>query len=113
MSFIISDGKFVKSSGSFALAKKPAPPAPPVNKGDLITMDLGNGSKQYRVIKLVEGNTVEVLSMYDCSTYQKFGLNTTYAGSDLDTALNTTFFNKLNTNAQNAIISKNIIQYQI
>ena len=32
-----------------------------INKGQLITMDLGSGSKQYRVLKIV-GTVVEVLA---------------------------------------------------
>lgn len=77
----------------------------PVDKGDLITI---NG-REYRVLNIV-GSVAEVLSMAD-DGYVNFGSNNTYANSNLDTALNTTFYNALPSNIQAAIIEKNIIQY--
>ena len=90
-------------------------------KGDLISMDLdGNGDKQYRILK-ISGNKAECLAMYTANADQQF--NTTsktttmgsltvqqYSGSDLDTYLNTTWYNTLNSAAKAAIVSKFITQ---
>ena len=92
-------------------------------KGDLIYMDLdGNGDKQYRILK-INGNKAMVLGMSDISTSQAY--NTTsktgtftngttgqlYAGSDLDTYLNTTWYNTLTSAAKAAIVPESRIQY--
>ena len=80
-------------------------------KGDLITMNLDGTDRQYRVLKIVDGTTVEVLGMWNVSTSMVFGSNNTYSGSALDTYLNTTWYNTLSTEAKNAIVPKNITQY--
>lgn len=92
-------------------------------KGDLISMDLdGNGDKQYRVLK-INGSKAMVLGMSDISTSQAY--NTTsktgtftngttgqlYAGSDLDTYLNTTWYNTLTAAAKAAIVPESRTQY--
>lgn len=92
-------------------------------KGDLIYMDLdGNGNKQYRVLK-INGSKAMVLGMDDISTSQTY--NTTsktgtftngatgqlYAGSDLDTYLNTTWYNTLTSAAKAAIVPESRTQY--
>lgn len=80
-------------------------------KGQIITMNLGNGAKQYRVLK-VNGSVAECFAMYDYKTGQPFGSSTTYAGSELDNILNTTFYNSLSSTAKNAIVPKSITQYK-
>lgn len=92
-------------------------------KGDLISMDLdGNGDKQYRVLN-INGSKAMVLGMSDISTSQAY--NTTsktgtftngttgqlYAGSDLDTYLNTTWYNTLTAAAKAAIVPESRTQY--
>ena len=73
-------------------------------KGDIITLD----SKQYRVLK-TEGTVAEVLATY-AAIKQPFGTTKTYANSDVDTYCNTTFYNTLSADMQNAIVTKTFIQ---
>ncbi len=91
----------------------PEPLVMPV-KGDLITMNLDGTDRLYRVLKVVDETTVEVLGMWNLSTQTKFDSNgtNTYAGKTLDTYLNTTWYNTLSTKAKSAIVPKNITQYQ-
>lgn len=85
------------------------PPMPV--KGDLITMNLDGTDRLYRVLKIVDEMTVEVLLMEDASS-SVFGSTNTYAGSTLDVYLNTTWYNTLSTAAKAAIVPKNITQYR-
>lgn len=86
-------------------------------------MDLdGNGNKTYRMLS-INGTIVKVLGMSDISTSQAY--NTTsktgtfingttgqlYAGSDLDTYLNTTWYNTLTAVAKAAIVPESRTQY--
>ena len=91
-----------------------------VGKGQLITMNLGNGAKQYRVVR-VNGNIAECLAMYDAVTNQPWNSasQTTsfegitcqrYAGSTLDTYLNGTFYGALSAEAKAAIVSTPVTQ---
>ena len=92
----------------------PEPLVMPV-KGDLITMNLDGTDRLYRVLKIVGGTTVEVLGMWDgLSSYFNSNLNGSdiYAGSPLDSCLNTTWYNTLSSNAKAAIVPKNISQYR-
>ena len=78
-------------------------------KGDLITLD----SKQYRVLK-TNGSVAEVLAMYDASE-QKFdsassGYDNTYAGKNIDTYCNSTFYNGLSSVMKGAIVDKTFTQ---
>ena len=96
-----------------------APPVMPV-KGDLITMNLDGTSRLYRVLS-VNGNVCKVLGMWDdfeskyneTSTTTNFNGTTAqkYEGSTLDTYLNTTWYNKLSSEAKNAIVPENVVQY--
>lgn len=88
-------------------------PVMPV-KGDLITLNLDGSNRQYRVLKIVDGTTVEVLTMWNVGTSVVFNSDNigTYSGSTLDTYLNTTWYNTLSSEAKNAITPKNINQYQ-
>lgn len=93
-------------------------------KGDLINLDMtGSGTtSQYRVLK-VNGTIAEVLGMTDLTTMNyhipissqtgSFDGGTTgllYNSSDLDTYLNTTWYNTLSSTAKSALVVKNIIQ---
>ena len=89
-------------------------------KGDLITMNLDGTSRLYRVLS-VNGNVCKVLGMWDDFTSQYNRKNTTtnfngttaqkYEGSTLDTYLNTTWYNTLSSEAKNAIVPENVVQY--
>ena len=95
------------------------PPPMPV-KGDLITMNLDGTSRLYRVLS-VNGNVCKVLGMWDDFTSKYNEKSTTtnfngttaqkYEGSTLDTYLNTTWYNKLSSEAKNAIVPENVVQY--
>ena len=95
------------------------PPPMPV-KGDLITMNLDGTSRLYRVLS-VNGNVCKVLGMWDDfkSKYNEKSKTTNfngttaqkYEGSTLDTYLNTTWYNKLSSEAKNAIVPENVVQY--
>lgn len=91
----------------------PEPLVMPV-KGDLITMNLDGTDRLYRVLKVVDGTTVEVLGMWNLSN--SFALDNgntgTYSGKTLDTYLNTTWYSTLSATAKVAIVPKNINQYQ-
>lgn len=91
-------------SNSVTVTKGSAMPV----KGDLITIE----SKQYRVLK-VNNSVAEVLAMYDASK-QKFDTNSsynnTYAGKNIDTYCNSTFYNALSSAMKTAIIDKTFTQ---
>lgn len=79
------------------------------NKGDIITLD----SKQYRVLK-TERTVAEVLCMYDANNSIKFDTNSsynkTYAGKNIDTYCNNTFYSGLSAAMQSAIVDKTFTQ---
>ena len=89
-------------------------------KGDLITMNLDGTSRLYRVLS-VNGNVCKVLGMWDDFTSKYNEKSTTtnfngttaqkYEGSTLDTYLNTTWYNTLSSEAKNAIVPENVVQY--
>ena len=121
MSILTNNGKIFTLSGS-VLNYTPPPPPPPT-KGDLINMDLdGNGNKTYRVLA-ISGNVAKLLGMNDISTSQKYNATSKtgtvtngttgqlYAGSDLDTYLNTTWYNTLSADAKAAIVPESRTQY--
>nr|DAT93564.1 MAG TPA: hypothetical protein [Caudoviricetes sp.] len=84
-------------------------------KGDLITMNLDGTDRLYRVLKIVNGTTVEVLGMWDglsSSFISDLNGSDIYAGSPLDSYLNTTWYNTLSSNAKAAIVPKNISLYR-
>ena len=95
--------------------------APPfLKKGDLITMNLDGTERQYRVLS-VNGNVCKVLGMWDDFKSKYNGTSTTtnfngitaqkYEGSALDTYLNTIWYNTLSSEAKNAIVPENVVQY--
>ena len=90
-------------------------------KGDLINLDLdGNGAKQYRVLSM-NGDVAKVMAMYDTlsSVYNSTSTTTTmgsltvqkYEGSDIDTYLNTTWYNTLTSATKAAIVPENVVQH--
>lgn len=92
-----------------------------ISKGSIVNLDLdGNGDKQYRVLKC-NGNVCKVLGMWDdfTSKYNETSATTDfngttaqkYEGSTLDTYLNTTWYNTLSSEAKNAIVPENVVQY--
>ena len=91
-----------------------------LSKGDLITMNLDGTSRLYRVLS-VNGNVCKVLGMWDGLESKYNGTSTTtnfngitaqkYEGSTLDTYLNTTWYNTLSSEAKNAIVPENVVQY--
>ena len=95
------------------------PPPMPV-KGDLITMNLDGTARLYRVLS-VNGNVCKVMGMWDnfTSEYNETSMTTDfngttgqkYEGSTLDTYLNITWYNTLSSEAKNAIVPENVVQY--
>ena len=91
-------------SNSVTVAKGSSMP----NKGDIITLD----SKQYRVLK-VNGTVAEVLCMYDSTASQTFNVpenSNVYAGADIDTHCNDTFYGALSASIKSAIVDKTFTQ---
>ena len=89
-------------------------------KGSIISMDLdGNGSKQYRVIKS-SGEVAQIMAMYETLT-SKWNADTSktttmgtltvakYEGSDIDTYLNTTWYNTLTSATKAAIVPESVV----
>lgn len=117
--YLSKDGKYFTLNGKLLQY----PPAPLVAKGDLIKLDLdGNGDKQYRVLG-INGNVAKLLGMSDISTSQKYNatsktgtftngtIGQSYVGSDLDTYLNTTWYNTLTSTVKAAIVPESRTQY--
>ena len=99
-------GKITGTIPTYDGSLRPEMPA----KGDLITLD----SKQYRVLKL-NGTVAEVLCMYDANSSIKFdsassGRNNTYAGKNIDTYCNNTFYSGLSAAIKSAIVDKTFTQ---
>ena len=92
----------------------------PPAKGSIIKMNLDGTERQYRVLS-VNGNVCKVLGMWDDFTSKYNETSTTtnfngitaqkYEGSALDTYLNTTWYNTLSSEAKNAIVPENVVQY--
>ena len=95
-------------------------PLPLAYKGNILSMNLdGNGAKQYRVLKM-NGNVAQVMAMYDTleSKWNNDTSKTTtigtltvakYEGSDIDTYLNTTWYNTLTSATKAAIVPENVV----
>lgn len=80
-------------------------------KGDLITMNLDGTDRLYRVLKIVDGTTVEVLGMWNLGVTRQFhSSSNNYARSLLRTYLNTTWYGTLSDIAKAAIVPKTIVQ---
>ena len=117
MGIVTLNNKVLMSGNQMALY---IPPPPIVPKGSLVKMNLDGTERQYRVLS-VNGNVCKMLGMWDdftskyneTSTTTTFGSTTAqkYEGSTLDTYLNTTWYNKLSSEAKNAIVPENVVQY--
>ena len=116
--FLSKDGKFYMRDGKLLGYTLLMP-----TKGDLIKLDLdGNGDKQYRVLG-INGNVAKLLGMSDILTSQKYNATSktgtftngttgqSYVGSDLDTYLNTTWYNTLTSTVKAAIVPESRTQY--
>ena len=88
-------------------------------KGDLITMNLDGTERQYRVLSM-NGDVAKVMAMYDTLTskWNAYTSKTTtmgtltvakYEGSDIDTYLNTTWYNTLTDTAKAAIVHESVV----
>ena len=96
------------------------PPFEPPAKGSIVKMNLDGTERQYRVLS-VNGNVCKVLGMWDdfTSKYNETSMTTDfngtigqkYEGSTLDTYLNVTWYNILSSEAKNAIVPENVVQY--
>lgn len=88
-------------------------------KGNIISVNMTGSASNYRVLS-VSGTVVKLLGMTDIASKVYDGDNTTttmggitvqkYASSDLDTYLNTTWYNTLSTTAKDAIVAQTITQ---
>ena len=117
MGIVMLNNKVLMSGNQMALY---IPPPPIIPKGSLVKMNLDGTERQYRVLS-VNGNVCKVLGMWDdltsvynsTSTTTTFGSTTAqkYEGSTLDTYLNTTWYNTLSSEAKNAIVPENVVQY--
>ena len=109
MGIVMLDNKVLMSGNQMALY---VPPPPIVPKGSLVKMNLDGTERQYRVIKC-NGNVAQVMAMYD-TLKSKWNADTSktttmgtlivakYEGSDIDTYLNTTWYNTLTSAAKAA-----------
>ena len=117
MGIIMLNNKVLMSGNQMALY---VPPPPIVPKGSIVNLNLdGQGAKQYRVIKC-NGNVAQVMAMYD-TLISKWNSDTSktttigtltvakYEGSDIDTYLNTTWYNTLTSTAKAAIVPENVV----
>ena len=109
------DNKVLMSGNQMALYVPP----PIVPKGSLVKMNLDGTERQYRVIKC-NGNVAQVMAMYD-TLISKWNADTSktttigtltvakYEGSDIDTYLNTTWYNTLTDTAKAAIVPESVV----
>lgn len=115
-SYDIKKGRTLIGGTGYDITFRPPMPV----KGDLITMNLDGTERQYRVLS-VNGNVCKVLGMWDnfTSVYNSTSTTTTfgsitaqkYKNSTLDMYLNTTWYNTLSSEAKNAIVPENVVQY--
>ena len=115
MGIVMLNNKVLMSGNQMALYIPPIVP-----KGSLVKMNLDGTERQYRVLS-VNGNVCKVLGMWDdftsaynsTSTITTFGSTTAqkYEGSTLDIYLNTTWYNRLSSEAKNAIVPENVVQH--
>lgn len=116
MGIIMLNNKVLVNQNKIALYRPFQPPA----KGSIVKMNLDGTERQYRVLS-VNGNVCKVMGMWndftskynETSTTTTFGSTTAqkYKGSTLDTYLNTTWYNTLSSEAKNAIVPENVVQY--
>lgn len=116
MGIVMLDNKVLMSGNQMALYVPP----PLANKGDILSMDLdGQGAKQYRVLSM-NGDVAKAVAMYDTLTSKwnnDISKTTTmgtltvakYEGSDIDTYLNTTWYNTLTSATKAAIVPESVV----
>lgn len=117
MGIIMLNNKVLVNQNKIAMY---IPSFEPPAKGSIVKMNLDGTERQYRVLS-VNGNVCKVLGMWDdfrskyneTSTTTTFGSTTAqkYEDSTLDTYLNTTWYNTLSSEAKNAIVPENVVQY--
>ena len=117
MGIIMLNNKVLVNQNKIAMY---IPPFEPPAKGSIVKMNLDGTERQYKVLS-VNGNVCKVLGMWDdfTSKYNETSITTTfgsitaqkYEGSTLDTYLNTTWYNTLSSEAKNAIVPENVVQY--
>jgi len=106
------------ATGAVTIVGECTPTIVPPNKGDIITLD--SGTARYRVLK-TNGTVAEIMALDNVTNlvFNNSSVTTTfsdgstgqkYAGSNLDTYMNSTFYNSLSTNIKNAIVQKAITQ---
>ena len=105
----IGSGYYTNSDLSVAVEYVVSAPSTMPSKGDLITMNVDGSDKQFRVLN-VNGNNAEVLMMTSPNESQTFGSSQIYAGSALDTYLNSTWYDTLTSTAKTAIVDKTFTQ---
>ena len=113
--YILNGSKEWRSNSNGSILSSPSI----ISKGSIVNLDLdGNGDKQYRVLKC-NGNVAQIVAMYDTltSVYNNdTSYDTTmgtltvakYEGANIDTYLNTTWYNTLTSTAKTAIIPENV-----
>lgn len=75
-------------------------------KTDIITMNIDGTNKKFRVLKNVSGSVFEVLGMFTLQAqFNTSGTSTAFKNSNLDTYLNTTWYETLNATAKSAIVT--------
>lgn len=84
-----------------------------VYKGKIINMDMdGDGTdEQYRVLKLLSGDVVEVVALNYVGVKEFSDTSScVYENSVVDSYINTTYYNTLSSTAKTAIVDKTITQ---
>lgn len=117
MGIVMLNNKVLMSGNQMALY---IPPFEPPAKGSIVKMNLDGTERQYRILS-VNRNVCKVLGMWDDFTSKYNNTSTTtifrstraqkYEGSTLDMYLNTTWYNTLSSEAKNAIVPENVVQY--
>ena len=106
----IGSGYYTNSDLSVAVEYVVSAPSTMPSKGDLITMNVDGTDKQFRVLN-VNGNNAEVVMMSNAKDSQQFASSgQIYAGSALDTYLNSTWYDTLTSTAKTAIVDKTFTQ---
>ena len=106
----IGSGYYTNSDLSVAVEYQASAPSTMPSKGDLITMNVDGSDKQFRVLN-VNGNNAEVVAMFNSTDSQQFAASgQIYAGSALDTYLNSTWYDTLTSTAKTAIVDKTFTQ---
>lgn len=100
-----NDFEFGGTTSLYTLKKKKNPY--PL-RGQIINMNLDGTNRRYRVVN-INGSLAEVIAMFNVTT-MKFGSSEVYAGSNLDTYLNSTWYGALSTIAKAAIVDKTFRQ---